>query len=242
MTGPTRETGETGRMERPLKVLVVDDEEAITDLVVMALRYEGFDVHAVHSGQAALTRVALSPPDLLVLDVMLPDIDGFMLCQRLRGSGRGMPTLFLTARDATEDKVHGLTLGGDDYVTKPFAVSELVARVRAILRRAGAADSTPGPLRFSDLELDPETREVRRGGRHVELTATEYRLLHYLLANARKVLTRAQLLDHVWGHDFGGEARVLETYVSYLRRKIDPVPPSLIHTVRGVGYVLRLPR
>ncbi len=242
MTSPPRDKGETGRMNRPIRVLVVDDEEAITDLVTMALRYEGFDVHAVHSGQAALTQVALSQPDLLVLDVMLPDIDGFAVCERLRRSGQGVPTLFLTARDATEDKVHGLTLGGDDYVTKPFVISELIARARAILRRAGVTDGEPEPLRFADLELDPETREVRRAGRHIDLTATEYRLLHYLLSNARKVLTRAQLLDHVWGHDFGGDARVLETYVSYLRRKIDDVPPPLIHTVRGVGYVLRLPR
>jgi two-component system OmpR family response regulator len=229
-------------MDRPIKVLVVDDEEAITDLVTMALSYEGFDVSAVHSGQAALSQVALAPPDLLVLDVMLPDIDGFAVCERLRRSGRGVATLFLTARDATEDKVHGLTLGGDDYLTKPFAISELIARVRAILRRAGLADDANAPLSFTDLELDPQTREVRRAGRHVELTLTEYRLLHYLLTNARKVLTRAQLLDHVWGHDFGGDARVLETYISYLRRKIDDVPPPLVHTVRGVGYVLRLPR
>ncbi|SQD96398.1 two-component response regulator (YkoH) [Parafrankia sp. Ea1.12] len=234
--------GDTERMERPVRVLVVDDEEAITDLVAMALRYEGFDVSAAHSGQAALTQVSREPPDLLVLDVMLPDIDGFAVCQRLRNAGRDVPTLFLTARDTTEDKVHGLMLGGDDYVTKPFVVSELVARVRAILRRAGMVDGAPEPLRFADLELDPGTREVRRAGRLVELTVTEYRLLHYLLVNARKVLTRAQLLDHVWGHDFGGDARVLETYVSYLRRKIDDAPPALIHTVRGVGYVLRLPR
>jgi two-component system OmpR family response regulator len=229
-------------MDRPIKVLVVDDEEAIADLVTMALSYEGFDVSAVHSGQAALSQVALAPPDLLVLDVMLPDIDGFAVCERLRRSGHGVATLFLTARDATEDKVHGLTLGGDDYLTKPFVISELIARVRAILRRAGFTDDANAPLAFADLELDPETREVRRAGRHVELTATEYRLLRYLLTNARKVLTRAQLLDHVWGHDFGGDARVLETYISYLRRKIDDVPPPLVHTVRGVGYVLRLPR
>ncbi|WP_261560384.1 response regulator transcription factor [Frankia tisae] len=242
MTGPGAGPGETGPVDRPIRVLVVDDEIAITDLVSMALRYEGFDVSAVHSGQAALTRAALAQPDLLVLDVMLPDLDGFTVCDRMRRSGQGVPTLFLTARDATEDKVRGLTLGGDDYVTKPFVISELIARVRAILRRAGVADGAPAPLRFADLDLDPETREVRRAGQHVELTATEYRLLHYLLANTRTVLTRAQLLDHVWGHDFGGDARVLETYISYLRRKIDHVSPPLIHTVRGVGYVLRLPR
>jgi two-component system, OmpR family, response regulator len=223
----------------------VDDEEAITDLVAMALRYEGFKVDTAASGQAALTKVALDRPDLLVLDVMLADIDGFAVCERLRGAGHGVPTLFLTARDATEDKVRGLTLGADDYMTKPFAVSELVARVRALLRRAGSVapgNDGPAPLRFADLELDPPTREVRRAGRLVELTVTEYRLLLYLLSNARTVLTRAQLLDHVWGHDFSGDGGVLETYISYLRRKIDNVEPPLLHTVRGVGYVLRLPR
>jgi two-component system OmpR family response regulator len=229
-------------MSRPLRVLVVDDEEAITDLVAMALRYEGFEVSAVHTGQAAVTQTALTAPDLLVLDVMLPDMDGFAICERLRRSGHTVPTLFLTARDSTEEKVRGLNLGGDDYVTKPFAVSELVARVWAILRRAGTAGEGTAALRFADLELDPQTRQVRRAGREIDLTATEFRLLHYLLTNARAVLTRPQLLDHVWGHDFGGDGRVLESYVSYLRRKIDDVPPPLIHTVRGVGYVLRLPR
>ncbi|ONH28879.1 DNA-binding response regulator [Pseudofrankia asymbiotica] len=247
MTGdqpaPPASTG--GTANQRARILVVDDEEAITDLVAMALRYEGFDVDTVQSGQAALTKVALDPPSLLVLDVMLADIDGFAVCERLRDAGHGVPTLFLTARDTTQDKVRGLTLGGDDYVTKPFAVSELVARVRAILRRTGFAvpgDGHPAPLRFADLELDTRTREVRRGGRLVELTATEYRLLLFLLSNARTVLTRAQLLDHVWGHDFSGDGGVLETYISYLRRKVDNAEPALIHTVRGVGYVLRLPR
>ncbi|MCK9893947.1 response regulator transcription factor [Frankia sp. AgB32] len=208
----------------------------------MALRYEGFKVTAVHTGQAALTQTALTHPDLLVLDVMLPDIDGFTVCERLRRAGHTVPTLFLTARDSTEEKVRGLTLGGDDYLTKPFAVSEFVARIWAILRRAGMAGQDTPPLRLADLELDPLSREVRRGGQPVELTATEYRLLHYLLVNARAVLTRGQLLDHVWGHDFGGDGRVLESYISYLRRKIDTTSPALIHTVRGVGYVLRVPR
>lgn len=247
LTGDLPATPEAtpGGTKQPVRVLVVDDEDAITDLVAMALRYEGFEVETVQSGQAALTKVALNPPDLLVLDVMLGDIDGFAVCERLRGAGHSIPTLFLTARDATQDKVRGLTLGGDDYVTKPFSVSELVARVRAILRRTGSpvpGDGQPAPLRFADLELDPKTREVRRAGLLVELTATEFRLLQFLLANARAVLTRAQLLDHVWGHDFRGEGGVLETYISYLRRKIDNVEPPLIHTVRGVGYVLRLPR
>jgi two-component system OmpR family response regulator len=230
--------------DTPVRVLVVDDEASITDLVTMALRYEGFQVAAAHTGQAALSKVALDAPDLLVLDVMLPDIDGFTVCERMRSAGLRVPTLFLTARDTTEDKVRGLTLGGDDYVTKPFAISELVARVRAILRRAGVTDEEggPAPLRFADLELDTRTREVRRAGKLVELTATEYRLLHYLMVNARAVLTRAQILDHVWGTDFNGEATVLETYISYLRRKIDAGGAPLIHTVRGVGYVLRQPR
>lgn len=243
--GPATDTPTpVGEPDAPIRVLVVDDEAAITDLVAMALRYEGFQVEAAHSGQAALTRVVRERPDLLVLDVMLPDINGFEVCERLRRAGQTVPTLFLTARDTTQDKVRGLTLGGDDYVTKPFAVAELVARVRAILRRAGraAGEDEAAGLRFADLELDERSREVRRAGRPVELTATEYRLLHYLLSNARSVLTRGQLLDHVWGHDFGGEAGVLETYISYLRRKIDNVEPPLIHTVRGVGYVLRLPR
>jgi two-component system OmpR family response regulator len=242
---PTTPASPGDTADERVRVLVVDDEEAITDLVAMALRYEGFEVDTVQSGQAALTKVALAPPDLLVLDVMLADIDGFAVCERLRSAGHDVPTLFLTARDTTQDKVRGLTLGGDDYVTKPFAVSELVARVRAILRRTGTGavgDEGPAPLRFADLELDPRTREVRRAGRMVELTVTEYRLLHYLMTNARTVLTRAQLLDHVWGHGFGGDGGVLETYISYLRRKTDNVDPPLIHTVRGVGYVLRLPR
>jgi two-component system, OmpR family, response regulator len=229
-------------MSRPPRVLVVDDSEAITDLVAMALRYEGFEVDAAHTGRGALEQAAATRPDLMVLDVMLPDLDGFAVCERMRRVGERVPTLFLTARDATEDKVRGLTLGGDDYVTKPFAVSELIARVRAILRRAGVADGAPHPLTFADLELDPDTREVRRAGRYIALTATEYRLLHYLLLNARKVVTRGQILDHVWDQDFAGDAGVLETYISYLRRKIDDVAPPLIHTVRGVGYSLRLPR
>ncbi|MCM3887252.1 response regulator transcription factor [Frankia sp. R82] len=209
----------------------------------MALRYEGFEVSAVHTGRAALTRVALTRPDLIVLDVLLPDLDGFAVCERLRGSGHTVPTLFLTARDSTADKVQGLTLGGDDYLTKPFAVSELVARVAAILRRADRARGDEAPLRLADLELDPRTRKVHRAGRPIDLTDTEHRLLHYLLTHAGGVLTREQLLYHVWGHDFGGgNAPALETYIGYLRRKIDATDPPLIHTVRGIGYVLRLPQ
>ena len=178
----------------------------------------------------------------MVLDVMLPDMEGFDVAERLGAQRRDVPIIFLTARDATEDKVRGLTTGGDDYVTKPFSLEELVARIRTILRRTGAAEAESSRLTFADLELDEDTREVSRAGAAIELTATEYRLLRYLMLNPRRVLTRAQLLDHVWDYDFGGDARVLETYISYLRRKLDANGPSLIHTVRGVGYALRAPR
>ena len=222
-------------------MLVVDDEESITELVAMALRYEGFEVSTASAGYAALDKLEEFRPDLLVLDIMLPDLDGFTIAERVRRERRNVPVLFLTARDATEDKVRGLTIGGDDYVTKPFSVAELVARVHAVLRRTGQGQAS-NTLMLADLEMDDDAHEVRRAGQLVELTATEYRLLRYLLVNARRVLTRGQLLDHVWSYDFGGDAGVLETYVSYLRKKIDFVEPHLIHTVRGVGYVLRPPR
>ena len=223
------------------RVLVVDDEESITELVAMALRYEGFAVETASAGYAALDRLDDFRPDLVVLDVMLPDIDGFSVAERVRRERRDVPILFLTAKDATEDKVRGLTIGGDDYVTKPFSIAELVARVHAVLRRTGK-DEGSRKLVLEDLEMDDDAHEVRRAGELVDLTATEYRLLHYLLVNARRVLTRAQLLDHVWRYDFGGDAGVLETYISYLRKKVDFTEPHLIHTVRGVGYVLRPPR
>jgi two-component system OmpR family response regulator len=178
----------------------------------------------------------------MVLDVMLPDMEGFEVAQRLAEQRADVPILFLSARGNTSDKVRGLTSGGDDYVTKPFSLEELIARLRNILRRSGAYEAASGRLRFADLELDEDTREVRRGERPIELTATEYRLLRYLMLNPRRVLTRAQLLDHVWSYDFGGDARVLETYISYLRKKVDVHGPPLVHTVRGVGYALRLPR
>ncbi len=223
------------------RVLVVDDEDSITELVAMALRYEGYSVETADSGYRALALLESFRPELVILDVMLPDIDGFNVAERIRRERRDVPVLFLTARDATEDKVRGLTIGGDDYVTKPFSVAELVARVQAVLRRTGGA-STGDRLVLADLEMDDDAHEVRRSGKLVDLTATEYRLLRYLLVNARRVLTRAQLLDHVWSYDFGGDAGVLETYISYLRKKVDFVEPHLIHTVRGVGYVLRPPR
>ena len=229
-------------MPAATRVLVVDDEANITDLVATALRYEGFQVTTASTGAQALDAVASSRPDLVVLDVMLPDLDGFEVARRLGAQGKPMPVLFLTARDTTDDKVRGLTIGGDDYVTKPFSLAELVARVHAVLRRTRANGHGSSRLSFADLEMDDDTREVTRGARSIELTATEYRLLRYLLANARKVLTRAQLLDHVWDYDFGGDSGVLETYISYLRKKIDVDAAPLIHTVRGVGYTLRLPK
>ena len=225
-------------------VLAVDDEEHITELVAMALGYNGFEVERAASGRAALDAVERRRPDLIVLDVMLPDLDGFEVARRLRqseGAGTRVPVIFLTARDTTADKVEGLRLGTDDYVTKPFRIAELVERVRAVLRRS--TGSTPGEhrLSYADLELDEETRDVLRAGQLVELTPTEFKLLHYLLLNARRVLTREQILEHVWDYTFAGNASVLETYISYLRQKIDFVEPPLIHTVRGVGYSLRLP-
>ncbi|MDP9296509.1 MAG: response regulator transcription factor [Actinomycetota bacterium] len=223
------------------RVLVVDDEESITDLLGMALRYEGFEVDVAHTGRQALKAASERRPHLMVLDVMLPDVDGFEVTRRLASRGEKVPILFLTARDATEDKVRGLTLGGDDYLTKPFSLEELVARVRAILRRAGEFEDRSALLSFADLEMDDEAHEVRRAGTLVELTATEYKLLRYLMANARKVLSKAQILDHVWNYDFGGEGNIVETYVSYLRRKLDSLGPPMIHTVRGVGYSLRAP-
>jgi two-component system, OmpR family, response regulator len=224
------------------RVLVVDDESNITELVAMALRYEGFTVNTAATGRDALAKVASFKPALVVLDVMLPDIDGLEVLRRLGSNGKRVPIIFLTARDATEDKVHGLTLGGDDYVTKPFSVEELVARVRAVLRRNGVDSTADGRLSFADLELDEDAHEVRRAGTPIDMTPTEYRLLRYLLINAGRVLTRSQILDHVWQYDFGGDGTVLETYISYLRRKIDRFDPPLIQTVRGVGYVLRPPR
>jgi two-component system OmpR family response regulator len=224
------------------RVLVVDDEPNIVEVVTMALRFQGFDVETAASGREALAAVSRFKPHLMVLDVMLPDMEGFEVASRLGAQRAGVPIIFLTARDATEDKVRGLTGGGDDYMTKPFSLEELVARIRTILRRTGQASPESGRLVFEDLELDEESREVTRAGAPIELTATEYRLLRYLMLNPRRVMTRAQLLDHVWNYDFGGDGRVLETYISYLRKKLDVNGPSLIKTVRGVGYALQAPR
>jgi two-component system, OmpR family, response regulator len=225
-------------------VLVVDDEEHITELVAMGLRYNDFAVERAGSGREALEAIDRRRPDLVVLDVMLPDLDGFDVIRRLRrteGAGTRVPIIFLTARDSTQDKVEGLRLGGDDYVTKPFSIEELIERVKAVLRRATGTGPGERKLSYADLELDEDTRDVWRGGKLIELTPTEYKLLHYLLANARRVLTRDQILENVWDYTFAGNASVLETYISYLRQKVDAVDPPLIHTVRGVGYTLRLP-
>lgn len=222
------------------RILVVDDEPNITDLVATALRYEGFDVATAGTGSDALREAQRFRPDLLVLDVMLPDRDGFEVVTRLRADRVDLPVVFLTARDATEDKVKGLTVGGDDYVTKPFSLEELVARIRAVLRRT-AGDEAGAKLTFADLELDDDSHEVWRGTNRIDLTPTEYKLLRYLLLNARRVVSKAQILDHVWDYDFGGDANIVETYISYLRKKLDPLGPPLIHTVRGVGYTLRQP-
>jgi two-component system, OmpR family, response regulator len=224
------------------RVLVVDDEPNIVEVIAMALRFQGFTVETAVTGREAVAEVARFKPHLMVLDVMLPDMEGFEVAERLGAQRAGVPIIFLTARDATEDKVRGLTGGGDDYMTKPFSLEELVARIRTILRRSGQAAADSGRLVFEDLELDEESHEVTRGGTPIDLTATEYRLLRYLMLNPRRVMTRAQILDHVWDYDFGGDGRVLETYISYLRKKLDVHGPPLIRTVRGVGYALQTPR
>ena len=223
------------------RILVVDDEDNITFLLSSALRHFGFEVEVEATGRAALKSVEATSPDLILLDVMLPDLDGFEVIRRLRADGHKTPVLFLTAKDATEDKVRGLTLGGDDYVTKPFSLEEVMARVEAILRRNGMSN-TSSVLAMADLELDDDAHLVRRGAQAIELSPTEYKLLRYLMVNAGRVLSRSQILDHVWEYDFGGNATVVETYISYLRKKVDTLGPPLIHTVRGVGYSLRPPR
>jgi two-component system, OmpR family, response regulator len=224
-------------------LLVVEDDPTLRELLAASLRFAGFAVSATASGAEALRLAASRPPDLVVLDVMLPDVDGFEVLRRLRNGttpARDVPVLFLTARDAGEDKVTGLTAGGDDYVTKPFQLDELIARVRAILRRtAGAAREV---LTAGDLELDPAARLVTRGEEEISLSPTEFTLLRFLMENADRVLERARILHHVWRYDFGGDASIVESYISYLRRKVDNQEPRLIHTVRGVGYVLRRPR
>ncbi|MEV4068370.1 response regulator transcription factor [Nonomuraea fuscirosea] len=222
-------------------VLVVDDEPNIRELLLDALELNGFRVRTAASGTQALDSVGRERPDLILLDVMLPDLDGFAVARRLRPDGGGPPVLFLTARDTVTDRIAGLTAGGDDYVTKPFSLEEVVLRIRAILRRTGPREEScdDGLLRYADLELDEETRLVRRGGRPVHLSPTEFGLLRYLMINAERVVSKSQILDRVWDHGFGTDSRIVESYISYLRRKIDAEGPPLIHTLRGVGYSLR---
>ncbi|WP_407320585.1 response regulator transcription factor [Isoptericola halotolerans] len=236
------------------RLVVVDDEPNIRELLSTSLRFAGFEVHAAADGGSALQLVRDTEPDLVVLDVMLPDMDGFTVTRRMRATGRHTPVLFLTARDDTQDKIQGLTVGGDDYVTKPFSLEEVVARIRAVLRRtAGGEPDDDAVVRVGDLELDEDSHEVRRSGVEVDLSPTEFKLLRYLMLNAGRVLSKAQILDHVWQYDWGGDANIVESYISYLRRKIDHVAvtgpdgedvelPPLIHTKRGVGYLLRAPQ
>ena len=224
----------------PLRVLVVDDEVNIAELVAMAVRYEGWEVRTAHTGTTAVAVAAEQRPDAIVLDVMLPDLDGLSVLRRIREADPYVPVLFLTARDAVEDRVAGLTAGGDDYVTKPFSLEEVVARLRALMRRAGARRVEERHLlTVGDLVLDEDSREVLRGGEEVTLTATEFELLRFLMRNPRRVLSKAQILDRVWHYDFGGQANVVEIYISYLRKKIDAGREPMIHTMRGAGYVLK---
>ncbi|MFL6088627.1 MAG: response regulator transcription factor [Aeromicrobium sp.] len=224
----------------PVRVLVVDDEVNIAELISMALRYEGWDVTTAHAGNKAVRAAKEQRPDAIVLDVMLPDIDGFEVLRRIRAHHPDVPVLFLTARDAVEDRVAGLTAGGDDYVTKPFSIEELVARLRGLMRRAGARRiEAANVLTVGDLELDEDSHEVWRGGDEIVLTATEFELLRFLMRNPRRVMSKAQILDRVWNYDFGGQANVVELYISYLRKKIDQGREPMIHTMRGAGYVLK---
>ncbi len=223
------------------QLLLVDDEENLRTMLEAALRHHGFEVATASNGRDALEAAADVRPDLIVLDVMMPDLDGFEVCRRLRAEGNHTPVLFLTARDGTEDKVRGLTLGGDDYLVKPFSLEELVARARALLRRASLTKADDDVLRCADLELDDDAHRVRRAGADVALSPTEYNLLRYLLVNKGRVLSKPQILDHVWQYDFDGDGGVVETYIGYLRRKLDAGEPKLIHTIRGVGYTLREP-
>ncbi len=221
------------------RILVVDDDEYITDLLGTALRFVGFDVALAGNGNDALRRIGEFDPDLVVLDVMMPGPDGFEVCRRMRADGDNTPVLFLTAKDAPEDRVSGFLKGGDDYVTKPFGLEEVIARVSAVLRRSGALDAPANRHEYADLTMDEDEHRVRRAGEVVDLSPTEFRLLRYLLLNAEHVVSKAQILDHVWQYDYDGNVSVVETYISYLRAKIDRHEPKLIRTVRGVGYTLR---
>jgi two-component system OmpR family response regulator len=224
----------------PVHVLVVDDEPNIAELLAMALRLEGWEISVAHSGGKAVAAAKTRRPDVVVLDLMLPDFGGLEVMRRLRANTPDIPVLFLTAKDSVEDRVAGLTAGGDDYVTKPFSLEEVVARLRALLRRAGVGETrTSSELVVGDLSLDEDSHEVRRAGHEIRLTATEFELLRYLMRNPRRVLSKAQILDRVWNYDFGGQANVVELYISYLRKKVDAGREPMIHTMRGAGYVLK---
>lgn len=228
----------------PLRILAVDDEQMLTDLLAMALRMEGWEVRTAASGLEALQVAREFEPDALVLDIMMPDLDGMSVLRRLREAGNLVPVLFLTAKDALGDRIAGLTAGGDDYVTKPFSLEEVIARLRAIIRRTGSATADDGQsiLRVGDLSLNEDSHEVERDGAEIDLTATEFELLRYLMRNERRVLSKAQILDRVWSYDFGGKSSVVELYISYLRKKIDAGRTPLLHTVRGVGYMIKAPQ
>jgi two-component system, OmpR family, response regulator len=225
----------------PIRAVVVDDEDSLTDLLSMALRYEGWDVRIADGGQKALQLAREFRPDVIVLDIMLPDIDGMQVLSRLRADGLQMPVLFLTAKDALDDRIAGLTIGGDDYVTKPFSLEELVARLRGLIRRSNisAIEATDSFIQLGNLSLDEDTYEVRRGETPIELTATEFELLRFMMRNPRRVLSKSQILDRVWRYDFGGKSSIVELYISYLRKKIDSLGPRMIHTVHGVGYMIK---
>ena len=225
----------------PIRVLVVDDEASLSDLLQMALRYEGWEIKTAADGSSAIATARDFRPDAVVLDIMLPDIDGLQVLQRMRADGNDVPVLFLTAKDSLDDRIAGLTAGGDDYVTKPFSLEEVVARLRGLIRRSTlTADANESPvLVVGDLELDEDSHEVRRAGRLIELTATEFELLRYLMRNPRRVVSKSQILDRVWDYDFGGKSSVVEIYISYLRKKIDTEGSPMLHTVRGAGYMIK---
>lgn len=225
----------------PIRVLVVDDEASLTDLLQMALRYEGWEIKTAADGSSAIATARDFRPDAVVLDIMLPDIDGLQVLQRMRADGNDVPVLFLTAKDSLDDRIAGLTAGGDDYVTKPFSLEEVVARLRGLIRRSTlTVDANESPvLVVGDLELDEDSHEVRRAGRLIELTATEFELLRYLMRNPRRVVSKSQILDRVWDYDFGGKSSVVEIYISYLRKKIDAEGAPMLHTVRGAGYMIK---
>ncbi|MBY4573737.1 response regulator transcription factor [Gordonia paraffinivorans] len=239
MSGPDRDDAPRGA-----KVLVVDDEENIRELLSVSLKFQGYQVDTAADGPSAIDKCRTRKPDVLILDVMMPGMDGFGLLRRLRADGVEAPALFLSARDSVADKVNGLTIGGDDYVTKPFSLEEVVARLQVLLRRSGFGEETKtsSKITFADIELDDETHEVFKAGRPVQLSPTEFTLLRYFMVNAGTVLSKPRILDHVWNYDFGGDVNVVESYVSYLRRKLDYGEKPLIHTLRGVGYVMREPR